>query len=1021
MKRNTYQIMLLSLCIILGREDVFAGNGPAVFTHAIPGKIEVEEYDGGGEGVAYHDDKIKHGLNQFRPVDFVDVEKTQDDNGEYNIGWTHRGEWLQYTVHAEGGTYTPKIRAASALSGRILIQGRPQGGAQFKPLTAMLVNTGGISKWKTVEGTAFTLTEGVWELRLTLETGGVNLNWIEFVSGGAPTVDIPTLLTGKALEEKVDAVMQKMTFEEKARLCIGSGPLSFAGVPRLGIAAMNCGDGPRGPKHPQGTAFPAGPGQSATWNTELMHAMGEVWGKEARAQSLSVLLGPAFNILRDPLCGRFFEYYSEDPYLNGALVVPMVEGIQSRKVAACLKHFACNNRENNRNKYMSNVDERTLREIYLPAFKMGVDAGAWTVMTGANGANGFLLSDNKRLLTDILKQEWGFDGFVLTDWCGTRSTELAANAGLDVSMPWMPNSNYATHLFGQPLLDAVKAGRVPAELVEDKARRVLRVAARTGILDNIPASQGGAVNLPEHHAVARQVARESTVLLKNNGMLPLDRSRCKKILVVGPNANAFFCGGGLGGSSWVSAVDEVTALRGIREAAGDGVQIATFSLDDLMGFRPVTADDLVPNPDGSRGFKAEYRKQPGGAPVYRDTVERIDFVWEMRSPDPARLGVDHFNVKYLGQINPPVSGLYTLQIRADDRARLGYREVGGAPLAACDISSGSEATASVYMEKGKPYTVCVNYEEVEGDAFCQLNWALPGDNPAVAQALAQLCAAAAEADAVVFVGGLNHGQDTEGHDRTDMKFPPAQTRIIKALTAANPKTAVVLINGSPMELGEWLGDVPAVLESWYNGEAAGTVIGEILFGDINPSGKLPFTWPNSLEETPAHAVGTQDKDRIDFKEGIFVGYRYYDKVKLRPQFAFGYGLSYTTFAYEKLTVKPGDSTEFPMTATVTLKNSGKLTGKEVVQVYVSTVGSPVEQVAKELAGFTKVELKPGESRTVEIPLNRLAFECYDVAAKKWVRDSKFIISVGGSSDTLLVQTEACLPFRGSVSMKKKEP
>jgi len=806
--------------------------------------------------------------------------------------------------------------------------------------------------------------------------------------------------TEKEVEKKVDAVLAQMTFKEKARLCIGGGGLRFQGVSRLGIPRMNCSDGPRGPKHPLGTAFPAGPGQSAAWNPELMREMGEVWGKEARAKNVAVLLGPALNILRDPLGGRFFEYYTEDPFLNGALVVPIVEGLQSQHVAACLKHFVCNNRENNRGSYMSNVDERTLREIYLPGFRAGIEAGAWTVMTGANGLNGLLLSDNRHVLTDILKDEWGFDGFVMTDWCGTRSTELAANAGLDVSMPWRPNrTTYKAHLFGQPLLDAVAAGRVPAALVEDKARRVLRVAARTGVLDHIPLTEGGAVNRPAHHQTALQLARESAVLLKNDGLLPFDRTKTKKILVVGPNADAFFCGRGLGGSSWVSAQDEVTALRGIRKTAGPGVEISTFPMDALAGFHPVTADDLVPNKDGTRGFKASYRKRPNGKALYTETVKSIDFVWEMRSPNIQKLGTDHFRATYIAQIDPPVSGLYTLQIRADDKARLSYRDSGGgAPLAACDLASGGEAVASVYMEKGQPYTVRVDYEEVTGDAFCQLNWALPGDNPATARAMDKLGAAAAGVDAVVFVGGLNHAQDTEGRDRVDMKFPPEQTRIIKALSAANPNTAVVLINGSPMELGKWIGDVPAVLESWYNGESAGTAIGEILFGDVNPSGRLPFTWPHTLAESPSHAVGTEDEDHVNYTEGLFIGYRYYDQQHLAPQFPFGYGLSYTTFAYKDLGVRKSKDSRYPAIARVWVENTGERTGKDVVQIYVSDVESGVEQPVKELAGFVKIELAPGESKIVEIPLFWTAFQYYNTERKAWVLEpGEFRISVGSSA------------------------
>ncbi len=963
----------------------------------IPGRIEFENFDAGGEGVAWHDDQTKHGLPSFRPESCVDVERTVDADGRYNIGWTAPGEWLKYTVRVKkDGVYTPRLRLTSVLNSSVVIEGKRKKDAGFQPLATVPVpTTGGIKSWKTVVGPALELEAGELELRFVLGQGGMNLNWVEFAPGGeiSAASQLKAKLKGKTPDEQAQAVLELMTFEEKARLCIGGGILNFEGVPRLGIAPMNCTDGPRGPKHPQGTAFPAGPGQSAAWNPQLMREMGAVWGKESRSsggRQAGVLLGPALNILRDPLGGRFFEYYTEDPYLNGALTVPVVDGVQSQNVAACLKHYVANNRENNRGQYISHMDEHTLREIYLPGFRMGVEAGAWTVMTGANGAQiegkndrGLLLSDNRFLLTDILKNEWGFQGFVLTDWCGTRSTELAANAGLDVSMPWRGGPDYyQKHLFGQPLLDAVEAGRVPKALVEDKARRVLRVAAFAGMLDG---SGGllGAVE-PANHRVALEMAEESAVLLKNDGLLPFDRTAMKEILVTGPNADQYFCGPLLGGSSGAPARDEVTVLRGIREAAAGRLRITSFDSGDLAGFRPITAKDLVPAEDGTRGFKAEYRKQRDGKPVKTETVDAIDFVWEMRSPDVDQLGMDHFHCAYMAQINPPVSGMYTLRVRADDTARLGHLLNGkGAPLAFADVSKSGEAFATVEMQKGVPFDIRVDFTEVSGDASLQLAWALPSDEPAAAQALDALAAAAKQADAVVFVGGLNHALDTEGRDRATMDFPPDQQRLIRMLSKANPNTAVVLINGSPVELGGWIDEVPAVLESWYNGESAGTAVGRILFGDVNPSGRLPFSWPNNLAETPAHAVGTQTIDDIYYKEGIYVGYRYYDKQGIQPLFAFGHGLSYTRFEFSDLQVNPAQDSGYPLTATVTVKNTGAAAGKEVVQIYAGDVESSVDQPVKELAGFVKVDLKPGESKTVSIPLHWTAFKFFDEKAGAW--------------------------------------
>ncbi|QHI69799.1 glycoside hydrolase family 3 C-terminal domain-containing protein [Tichowtungia aerotolerans] len=988
--------MLLEITKTIGCMGIICGLAAQADVN-IPGRIEFENFDDGGESVAWHDDQQKHGLASFRPETFVDVEPTMDVDGEYNVGWTAAGEWLKYTVNVrKGGVYTPQFRLTSVHNSSIMIQGRRDSKSGFKTLeTVSIPSTGGIKNWQTVACSGFQLDKGTWELRFVLGYGGMNLNWVELVPGGelSAAAQLRKELKGKGQEEQVELVLDAMTFEEKARLCIGGGILNFAGVPRLGIPPMNCSDGPRGPKHPQGTAFPAGPGQSASWNPQLLREMGEVWGKECHAlggREVAVLLAPAFNILRDPLGGRFFEYYSEDPFLNGALIVPVVEGLQSERVAACLKHFVANNREANRNRYISHMDERTLREIYLPAFRMGVEAGAWTVMTGANGVQiegrndrDLLLSDNRFLLTDILKGERGFKGFVMTDWCGTRSTELAANAGLDVSMPWRGGPNYyQNHLFGQLLLDAVEEGRVSKDLVEDKARRVLRVAAFTGVLDG---SFNLTVGIDEaNHQVALELAEESAVLLKNENLLPFDRSSVKELLVVGPNADQYFCGPLLGGSSWAPAQDEVTILRGIREAAGDQVNVTTMDLGDMFGFCPITAKDLVPNEDGTKGFKAEYRKARGGAVLKAEMVDAVDFVWEMRSPDLEKLGMDSFHCTYIARINPPVSGMYTLRVRADDKARLGDLLNGrGASLAFADINQSGEAFATVEMQKGVPFPVRIDFEEISGDASVQLAWSLPGERPEAAQAMEQMVAVAKGADAVVFVGGLNHALDTEGRDRATMNFPPDQVTLIQMLSVANPNTAVVLINGSPVELGGWIGTVPAVLESWYNGESAGTAVGRILFGDVNPSGRLPFTWPSHLEETPAHAVGSQTADDIYYNERIYVGYRYYDKQSIQPQFPFGHGLSYTSFTYDNLTVEPSKDKDYPLTASVTVKNTGAVSGKETVQVYVSDPESSVDQPVKELAGFAKVDLKPGESKSVSIPLHWTAFQFFDPVSRVW--------------------------------------
>lgn len=800
-------------------------------------------------------------------------------------------------------------------------------------------------------------------------------------------------------EDRLTEIIGKMTLEEKVAMCVGAGPSSFKGVPRLEIPDMVCTDGPRGPhinRAPYTTAFPAGIVFGASWNPVIMREAAAAMAKETRGIGATMLLGPGINILRDPLGGRFFEYFTEDPLLNARLTVAYVEGVQSQNVAACIKHFAANNREENRNLYMSMVSERTLNEIYFPAFKAGVQQGhAWSLMTAANGVNGDLSSDSKFLLQDTLKDQWGFDGMVLTDWCQTRTTEKAALAGLDVSMPFNEKS-----LFGQPLLEAVKAGTISNATLDDKVRRVLRTFGRVGLLDKVPPKQGAENTNPEHHDISRRAAAEGLVLLKNDGnLLPLDKTATRKLLVVGQNADQRFCVVGLGGSSWQESPYEVTALQGIRNAVGKDTKVQFFSTDDLGGFEVIPAEN-VRQEDGSNGFLAKYYQTGNPQPVVQRTEKSVEFLWEMRSPEPEKIAPEKFRAQFFGRLMPPVTGTYTLRITSGGGSAAVYENpVGGAPLAVADAGKGlPAATATLQMEAGKTYLVRVDYTKVSGDAACRLEWAMPTDEKKMADAYARLETAAKSADAVLVFAGIDHSLDSEGRDRTDMKFPESQVALINHVVAANPKTVVTLINGSPLELGEWLPKVPAVIEAWYGGMEAGNVIADIIFGDVNPSGRLPFSWPKVLADSPSHAIGKQSVARIDYLEGIFIGYRYFDSKKVEPEFPFGFGLSYTGFAFSKLEAKAdGDQ----VAVSFTVKNTGKVAGAETAQLYVAPPAGPVERAVHELKGFEKVSLKPGEEKRVELQLNRDAFAYYDETKKSWeVPAGDYQIQVGSNSRDL---------------------
>ncbi len=810
--------------------------------------------------------------------------------------------------------------------------------------------------------------------------------------GGTPMRADPVALGTPTVEQKVDDVLKQMTLEEKIGLCSGTGGGStMRGVTRLNIPNLEVTDGPRGPQAGLNTAFPAGVMFGATWNPDLIRQAGTVMGSETRAAGRGMLLGPGINIQRDPLGGRFFEYYTEDPYLNGRLAAAVVQGIQSEGVAACIKHYTCNNREENRNEYMSIVDSRTLHEIYLPGFKAAVQDGhAWSIMTAANGVNGEFVSDSQVLLNGILKGRWGFDGLVMTDWLQTRSTEKAALAGLDVSMPG------GVCGFSVPLLDAVKAGRVPESVVDDKARRVLRMYARVGLLDHRSLSQGATSNTPTHQSVARQVAAQGIVLLKNNHqLLPLNPDRLKNVLVLGPSADKHFAVVGLGGSSWVQGPYEITPLAGIRRVLGNKVQY--LSTDDLGGFQPIPTE-MMQAVDGTRGFRTKYFAEGSDTPVVQRVEPQVNFMWEMRSPDP-KISPDGFRAQFFGRVIPTVSGTYTIRIVAGGEARLYVEEGGGAPVAVANTAQGRpSATAVVDLQKGKPFDLRVDYTRQPGDAALSLTW----ETPSVPQSWAAVDAAARKADTVIVVGGIDHSLDSEGRDRVNMHFPAVQQALINRVARQNPRTVVVLLNGSPLELGGWLPQVPALVEAWYPGMEGGNAIADVLFGRVDPSGRLPFSWPKRLEDSPSHLLATQDKDRVNYGEKLMVGYRYYDTINVEPQFPFGYGLSYTRFSFGSLRASQKNGRVF---LNISVKNTGKRDGMETVQIYVRPLKPSVSRPVHELKAFQKIFLKAGESRRVDFQLGPDAFSYFNEARDQWQVDpSAYEIQAGVSSRQILSVT-----------------
>ena len=693
------------------------------------------------------------------------------------------------------------------------------------------------------------------------------------------------------MEKRIEKLIKKMTLEEKVGLLHGNSKFYVAGVERLGIPEWSLSDGPHGVRaeinrhdwayagwtNDSASYFPTGTAFAAAWNPELAYRRGEVLGEEARWRKKDVLLGPGVNIIRSPLCGRNFEYMSEDPYMNSVLAVAYIKGLQSRDVACSVKHFAVNNQETNRTTVDVECSERALREIYLPAFKAAVqEGGALTVMAAYNKFRGEFCAENNYLVRKILRNEWGFDGVYVTDWGAAHSTVPSMEAGLDLEMGTLIDK-YEDWYYANPLIEAVKSGKIPMSLVDEKVGDVLRVMIKTNVLDPKKRFGPGSMNTKEHQQATYDAAAEAIVLLKNqNNLLPLDFSSIKSLAVIGDNATRKHSNGGL--SSEIKAVYEVTPLEALRAKWGDKVDIR-----------------------------------------FAQGYEKLSTFVE-------------------GSNNGQSSGTFSSKTQ-------------------------------------------------ESDAL-----------------LKEAVEVARTSDVALLVCGLNHDYDTESFDRLNMDIPYGQVELSQEVVKANPRTIVVMIAGSPLNMAAVDICSPAIVWAWFNGMEGGNALVDVLSGKVNPSGKMPFTTPVSLDQSPAHALGNfPGRDlKVNYEEDILVGYRWFDTKGLPVVYPFGYGLSYTTFNYSNLNTdkKTYDQAD-TIQATFTLTNTGDREGAEVAQLYVSDPVCSVMRPVKELKGFKKVFLKPGESRriTLDIPVSSLAF--YSEAQSQFVVEpGEFILQLGASASDI---------------------
>lgn len=717
------------------------------------------------------------------------------------------------------------------------------------------------------------------------------------LGGTVQAQSLPVYLDdSKPIEDRIEDALSRITVEEKVALIHAQSKFSSPGVARLGIPEFWMTDGPHGIRpevlwdewnqagwtNDSCVAFPALTCLAATWNPEAALLYGQSIGEEARYRNKTVLLGPGVNIYRTPLNGRNFEYMGEDPYLASQMVVPYVKGVQQNGVAACVKHYALNNQEINRHTTNVIVDDRALYEIYLPAFKAAVQKGkAWAIMGSYNLYKNQHNCHNRYLLNDILKGEWGFDGVVVSDWGGVHNTEEAIYNGMDMEFGSWTNglskgmgNAYDNYYLAHPYLKQIKEGKIGTKELDDKVRRILRLAFRTTMNRNRPY---GAMLSEEHIAAARKIDEEGIVLLQNKkNILPIDLNRTKKIAVIGENALKMMTVGG--GSSSLKVQYECSPLDGIKRRMGDGIEISY-----------------------ARG--------------------------------------------YVGDTGGQFDGVSSGQNLKDDRS--------------------------------------------------------------ARQLIEEAVRIAQSADYVIFIGGLNKSghQDCEDTDRKGLELPYKQDKVIGALAKVNKNLIVVNISGNAVAM-PWISEVPAVIQAWYLGTEAGNAIASVLVGDVNPSGKLPFTFPEKLEDVGAHQLGDypgrQREDGIfdeKYNESIFVGYRWTDKQKIRPLFPFGHGLSYTTFAYGKATVnKKVMKIDEQIAITVPITNTGKRIGSEIVQLYISDLKSSLPRPVKELKGFSKIQLAPGETQEVTFLVDKQALSFFNDSRHEWVAEpGKFEAQIAASA------------------------
>lgn len=806
---------------------------------------------------------------------------------------------------------------------------------------------------------------------------------------GIGILNAQVVITSEA-EQRAKEIVAKMTLKEKLRYISGyTGGFSICPVPRLGLPEVFMADGPQGIRNnTKSTMYPSGILSAATWNRDLNYRLGRGLGQDAKARGVGILLGPGVNIYRSPLCGRNFEYFGEDPYLSGEVAKQYILGVQSEGVIATIKHFAANNQEWDRHHVSSEVDERTLQEVYFAPFRKAVkEAHVGAVMNSYNLLNGVHASENRWLNIDILRDTWGFKGILMSDWVSVYSTVGAANHGLDLEMPT------GEYLNEELLMPAIEQGLITEATIDLKVQHILQTLIAFGFLDKEPKDTSIALDNPHSRQTALDIAREGIVLLKNEGnMLPLKG----RTVVMGSNAEVLVTGGG---SGFVSPFSTVSIAEGLEQLQKRN----TIRLKDDLLFDDLK--DAIYADEGKRqkGFKAEYFKnvELKGTPDATCMENQIAHDWGTGVPLEG-FPADGFSVRWTATYVPVTNGL----VRMTMCGRGGYRAYINDQLICTDHLPEREQVIEV--EAGKKYRLRVEYHNYGGDARIGLKAGILNES-LLKQTLAK-------AKNVVLCVGFNNGDEDggiegEGADRS-FALPKPRLELIRKVTSLHDNVVVVVNAGGGIDFSDWGDKVKAIVMAWYSGQEGGRAVAEILTGVISPSGKLPISIEHRWEDNPVSKsyyenMKFAEYKRTQYSEGIFMGYRGYDKSGIKPLYPFGYGLSYTTFAYGNLMVEKNGVNRVKVTFDIS--NTGKMDAAEVAQVYVYDVKSSVPRPYKELKGYEKVFLKKGETKRVTIELEDDAFSYYDMDKQRFVVEKgDFEILVGTSSE--------CLPLKGSITL-----